>query len=185
MMKEPDLEEEALSAEADGREMRITRQTMGAGVASVIVTAPDGEDITVPLREAAEGMFEGSYLAPEDGLYRVSDPNAADLSDIVVGIGPANPREFNEVIATGDLLRPHLEATGGAVFFLRDALPDLRLVPEGRGAVGRGWMGIYTRDAFVTEDVRARPLVPVWVYLIAGLAALAAAWLREGRFRRA
>lgn len=185
MMKEPDLEEEALSAEADGREMRITRQTMGAGVASVIVTAPDGEDITVPLHETAEGMFEGSYLAPEDGLYRVSDPNAADLSDIVVGIGPANPREFSEVIATGDLLRPHLEATGGAVFFLRDALPDLRLVPEGRGAVGRGWMGLYARDAFVTQDVRARPLVPVWVYLIAGLAALAAAWLREGRFRGA
>ena len=46
-------------------------------------------------------------------------------------------------------------------------------------------MGLYARDAFVTQDVRARPLVPVWVYLIAGLAALAAAWLREGRFRRA
>ena len=38
MMKEPELEEEALSAEAVGQTMRITRRTLGEGVGPLTIT---------------------------------------------------------------------------------------------------------------------------------------------------
>lgn len=184
MMKEPDLEEEALRAEAGDGEIIITRQTMTPTAREVIVTAPDGRTTRVPLSETEAGLLEGRALAPDDGLYRLSDPDADGLADIVVGIGPAHPREFAKVVATTAQLQTGVAARGGGMGFMRDGLPDLRLVPEGRNAVGRGWMGLYAREAYLTQDLRARPFLPVWVYLLFGLGALLAAWLREGRFRR-
>lgn len=184
MMKEPDLEEEALRAEVAGSEIIITRQTMGQGPREVIVTAPDGTETRVLLSETEAGLLQGRTVAQGDGLYRLSDPEADGLADIVVGIGPANPREFAQVVATTAQLQTGIAVRGGGMGFMRDGVPDLRLVPEGRNAAGRGWMGLYAREAYVTQDLRVRPLLPIWVYLFGGLGALLAAWLREGRFRR-
>ena len=54
MMKEPELEEEALWAEATGQSMRIIRRTLEEGVGPVTVTRPDGETEEVTLEVEAE-----------------------------------------------------------------------------------------------------------------------------------
>jgi len=48
MMKEPELEEEALTATAQGRTMRITRRTLDETVPPVTITAPDGSTTECP-----------------------------------------------------------------------------------------------------------------------------------------
>ena len=35
-----------------------------------------------------------------------------------------------------------------------DGLPDIRMVPEGRAATGRGWMGLTRREAYNVLDIR-------------------------------
>ncbi|CAN0603439.1 unnamed protein product, partial [Ectocarpus sp. 12 AP-2014] len=57
MMKEPDLEEEALSVTTEGQTMTITRRTLGEGVEDVEIEAPDGALTLVPLEEASPGRF--------------------------------------------------------------------------------------------------------------------------------
>jgi hypothetical protein len=86
-----------------------------------------------------------------------------------------------ETIASGDLLAPVVEGTGGGVVALREGMPDIRTVREGRPAVGRGWIGITPREAFVTEDVRVAALLPGWLYLVLAAGLAVAAWLIEGR----
>ena len=60
MMKEPDLEEEALSVTAEGQTMVVTRRTLGETVEPVEITGPDGAILTVPLEEVAPGRFEAT-----------------------------------------------------------------------------------------------------------------------------
>ncbi len=177
MMKEPDLEEEALTATARGNVLTITRRTLEEGGREVTVTAPDGSTTQLALREVAPGRFEADFAAPDLGLYRLSD---GDL-ERVTALGPAAPREFEETIATEDRLAPAVAPTNGGFLSLEDGAPDVRVVREGRPAVGRGWVGITPRGAYQTMDIRVSPLLPAWLFLLIAAGLTIGAWLREGK----
>ncbi|WP_324752361.1 hypothetical protein [Roseovarius sp. Pro17] len=177
MMKEPELEEEALWAEATGQKMRIIRRTLGEEVEDVTVTAPDGSDATLSLKEVSPGRFEALYDGPQIGLYRLTsgDQNA------VIGLGPAAPLEFERTIASGDALAPLIDAANGGIRAIEDGVPAIREVRVGRPAAGRGWLGITPRGAYATLSVTQTPLLPAWLVLALIAALVTGAWLREGR----
>ncbi len=177
MMGEPELEEEALTAEAKGQQMQIVRRTMSDSAGPVTVTAPDGTQTVIELTETRPGFFEGSYTGPEIGLYRLSD----DTLERVIGLGPAAPREFEETIATGDILTPATAIGRGGVLAVEDGVPSVRSVRAGRPAAGRGWIGITPREAYETLDVRQMSLLPPWLVLLLSAGFIVGGWLREGR----
>lgn len=177
MMKEPELEEEALVATAEGQSMRITRRTLGETVPPVTVTTPDGRTVEVPLKEGAAGIFEGAFEGPEMGLYRLDNGDQTS----VIGLGPAAPREFIETIASGEALAPLVTSLRGGVARLEEGLPRLRNVRPGRPAAGRGWLGITPRGAYETRDIRQTAILPGWLVLLLSAGLITAAWLREGR----
>ncbi len=177
MMKEPELEEEALSVTAEGQTMTITRRTLGEAVGEVEITGPDGAMVAVPMEEVSPGRFETVFEGPEIGLYRLQQGE----EEAVIALGPAAPREFEQTIASADLLEPAVEATRGGIARIEAGLPDLRPVREGRPASGRGWLGITPRGAYVTADVTIVPLVSAWAFLALASLLMVGAWLREGR----
>ena len=64
-MKEPDLEEEALTADvAAGLTVTITRRTMQPAAPPVQIARPDGQTETLPLAETAPGRFSARWTAP-------------------------------------------------------------------------------------------------------------------------
>ncbi|MEN8657408.1 hypothetical protein [Marivita sp.] len=177
MMKEPELEEEALWAEPTGQTMRIIRRTLDETIGTVTITRPDGTEEQITLEEITPGRFEALYTGPEIGLYRLTDGD----QEAVVGLGPAAPREFEQTIASGELLETAVDGTLGGVRRLEDGLPSIRAVGEGRPAAGRGWLGITPREAFETLDVTQTPMLPGWLVLLMASALILGAWLREGR----
>ena len=177
MMKEPELEEEALWVEPNGLSMRIIRRTLNEETGDITITHPDGSETIVTLDAVTSGRYELLWEAPEVGLYRLSDSDV----ETVIALGPAAPREFEQTIASGDLLADLVASTNGGIISMTDGLPSLRDVRAGRVAVGRGWIGITPRDAYRTADVSVTPLLPAWLaLLLAGLLVIGA-WLREGR----
>src|SRR5690606_12434961 len=68
LMKEPDLEEETLSASVQGGLLTIRRRTMDDATPPAIATLPSGEEQEIVLEETAPGRFEGSIEATELGL---------------------------------------------------------------------------------------------------------------------
>jgi hypothetical protein len=177
LMKEPELEEEALWAEGAGQTMTVVRRTLGEEVGDVTVVGPDGTETVLPLEEVSPGRFEAVWEAPEIGLYRLAEGDR----EAVIALGPAAPREFEETIATADLLAPLVEPTGGGVLRMEDGLPDLREVREGRPAAGRGWIGLVPREAYLTASLSVTPLLPAWAFLLLASLLVVGAWLREGR----
>ena len=177
MMGEPDLEEEALTASADGQRITVTRRTLEEGARSVEITDPDGETVEIELSEERPGRYTAQWDAPEIGLYRVSD---GDL-DAVVALGPSSPREFEQIVATTEEVAPFVQATRGGVRRIEDGLPDIRTVREDRAAAGRGWIGVTPRGAHLTTDLRVSALMPAWLWLLLAGALALGAWLREGR----
>ena len=178
MLKEPELEEETLTAEVKGEAMTITRRTLAEDdPGPVTITAPDGTVTELAMPLATPGRYEAGFKAPMLGLYRLEQ---GDLTR-VIAVGPATPREFVETIASGADLSPLAEATRVGVTRLEPGNPDIRTVAEGRVAVGRGWIGITPREAYLTTEVKVVPFLPAWAWLLIAAGLAVVAWLIEGR----
>jgi hypothetical protein len=178
MLKEPELEEETLTAAVRGEALTITRRSMlEEPPGPVTLTAPDGTVTELDLPQVSPGRYETVWQAPMLGLYRLEQGDLAR----VIAVGPSAPREFVEPIASGADLEPLAAATLGGVTRLEDGIPDIRTVSEGRPAIGRGWIGVTPREAYLTTDVTVSTLLPAWAWLLLAAGLAIAAWLVEGR----
>jgi hypothetical protein len=181
LMKEPDLEEEALRLVVRGHELAIRRQTMAEEVSAVTLTSPSGTNSTLKLGPKEPGVWETSVAANELGLWRATDGKLNAL----VNIGPANPREFAEVTSTTGVLAPIAAATGGDSRRLDDgngmSVPRILAVRSGDTYKGDDWIGLKMRDVSVIRGIGVLPVFAGLLGLLLLLGSLAGTWAREGR----
>jgi hypothetical protein len=181
LMKEPDLEEEALRLKMSGRNLVVQRQTMADSVADVTLTSPSGTSRTLQLEPTEPGVWEKSIVADELGLWRATDGKLNALTNI----GPANPREFAEVTSTPEVLAPIANATGGSSRRLDDGngldVPRIVAVRSGGTYSGDDWIGLKMRDASVVRGIGVLPVFAGLLGLLLLIGSLAGTWAREGR----
>jgi hypothetical protein len=181
LMKQPDLDEEALHLQVRGRDLVVQRQTMADSVAPVTVTSPGGTTRELTLSAGEPGTWTAAIPANELGLWQATDGTLKAL----INVGPTNPKEFSEVTSTTEMLMPLAQATGGDARRVVDGssveLP--RIVPVRASSVfrGDGWLGVKMRDASVVRGVGVLPIFAGLIGLLLLLGAFAATWLREGR----
>ena len=182
LMKEPDLEEEALRAAAHGHEVKLERQTMKDATTPVQATAPSGATREITLAQDEPGLWRAQFSASETGLWRFESDGLTAL----VNVGPPNPREFREVASTTEKLKPLVEETGGSVRRLSvnsDAIDMPRIVEmrDARRYAGGDWIGVKQTGASTLVGVEVAPLgLGLWA-MLALLGAVVAAWGWEGR----
>ena len=178
LMKEPDLEENAIRARALGNRIAIVRQSLEDRQEAVSVIAPSGETTEVTLEPGAPGRASGEVTVGEAGLYRIV---AGDL-ETVVSVGELNPLEWRSPQAGEDLLAPIVEASGGRITWIADdRLPSIRRVAPERDRSGQGWIGMLDHARYIVRGIDSLPLLPPWLALLLFVGGLAAAWRAEGR----
>ena len=181
LMKQPDLDEEALRLQISGKDLVVLRQTMADSVAPVTVTSPSGATRELTLATNEPGTWRSAFPADELGLWQATDGTLKAL----INVGPTNPKEFSEVTSTIEMLKPLAQATGGDARRVVDgsSLDMPRVVPVRASGVfrGDGWMGVKMRDASVVRGVGVLPIFAGLIGLLLLLGAFAATWLREGR----
>jgi len=181
LMKQPDLDEEALRLQVQGHDLVVLRQTMADSIAPVTVTSPSGATRELTLSAGEPGTWRSTIPANELGLWQATDGTLKAL----INVGPTNPKEFSEVTSTTEMLKSLTQATGGDARRVVDGssieLP--RIVPVRASGVfrGDGWMGVKMRDASVVRGVGVLSLFAGLIGLLLLLGAFAATWLREGR----
>jgi hypothetical protein len=181
LMKQPDLDEEALHLQVHGHDLVVQRQTMADSVLPVTVTSPSGAKRELTLSAGEPGVWTATMPANELGLWQATDGTLKAL----INVGPTNPKEFSEVTSTTETLKPLAQATGGDVRRVVDGSSiDLpRIVPVHASSIfrGDGWMGVKMRDASVVRGVGVLPVFAGLIGLLLLLGAFAATWVREGR----
>ncbi len=181
LMKQPDLEEEALRLLVRGRDLTVQRQTMSDAVSDVTLTTPSGKTRTLTLSAAEPGVWRSTIEADELGLWRATDGTLNALANV----GPANPREFTEVTSTTEVLAPLANATGGDVVRVEDGsgvhLPRIVPVRSSDTYHGDNWLGLRIREASVVRGIGVLPVFAGLIGLLLLVGSLAATWMREGR----
>ena len=181
LMKQPDLDEEALRLQIQGKDLVVVRQTMADTVPPVVVTSPSGATKELTLTAGDPGEWRATLPANELGLWQATDGTLKAL----INVGPTNPKEFSEVTSTTDMLKPLAQATGGDARRVIDgtSLDMPRIVPVRASGIyrGDGWLGVKMRDASVVKGVGVLPMFAGLIGLLLLLGAFAATWVREGR----
>ena len=178
LMKEPELEENDLRAEVQDGQLTITRRSLETGPKEVTLTRPDGSTRTLTLEPTDPGRAKARVKADEIGMYEVSDGDQTALA----AAGALNPKEYRNVRASAEKMRPLVEATGGGVAqYAVDGVPRLRKVDPGRQRSGAGWFGLQSNDAYRVTGVARMPLLPPLAGLILVGVLILLAWFREAR----
>jgi len=127
------------------------------------------------------------------GLYKLETKATTGTLTAVAHAGATDPREMSEVTATDLRLKDLVEASGGGIFWTRDAgalsftgagtveLPRIAMMSAARVLAGSGWMGLKDREAFVTRGVKLTPMFTGFAALAALIFLITLAWYREGR----
>ena len=181
LMKQPDLEEEALRLIVRGRDLTVQRQSMSETVNDVTLTTPSGKTRTLTLSAAQPGVWRSTIEANELGLWRATDGTLNALANV----GPANPREFTEVTSTTEVLAPLAHATGGDVVRIEDGrgihLPRVVAVRSSDTFKGDDWLGLRVRESSIVRGIGVLPIFAGLIGLLLLIGSLAATWMREGR----
>jgi hypothetical protein len=183
LMKEPELEEEALRARSDGDRLTIERQTMAEKAAPVTLTSPKGDTQALSLEQVRPGLWRGVLKPDELGLYRASDGTLSAFASL----GPANPREFQSVMSTQERLAPLMAATGGSVRRLSahsgDAprIPTILSLSEGARFSGADFIAFRKTDSAIVLGMSLWPIFAGLAGLLLLAVGLLASWLGEGR----
>jgi uncharacterized membrane protein len=176
LMKEPELDEERLSARITAGRLLVERRAVdGHAAQTVTVTPPSGADRTLTLTPAGPGRASASAPASDAGVWQVSD--GTHLAFAAAGLD--NPLEYADLRATADHLRPLVTASGGGVAWLGHGTPALRRVGDTDNAAGSGWLGLRRRGAHLVTGVSSVHLLPAWLALPLLLGFIVAAWRRE------
>lgn len=182
LMKEPELEEEALRARAQGRTLEVTRQTIGDAPGPATITTPSGESITLDLLEIQPGLYRGERRMTETGLFTVANGDFSTL----VHVGAVDAPEFRAMVSTTETLAPISAESRGLTTRLDDGdnsirIPDILPVRgEVRVADDRRML-IRLTDETVLKGVNTLPLFAGFAGLGILLLAVSAMWWREGR----
>ena len=182
LMKEPELEEEALRASARGRSLTIERQSLKGDSPQISITAPSGAKSQVALNAAEPGLSRQTLEMDELGLYRISDGEHTALANV----GPDNPIEFQEVVSTPEHLKALTEASGGSVRRIGSgegdavSLPRIISMHEAPSYSGGDFIGVKRTGASELIGVASTPLATGLLSLAALLGIVVLAWRREG-----
>ncbi|NNE22026.1 MAG: hypothetical protein HKN11_05395 [Rhizobiales bacterium] len=183
LMKEPELEEEALVGRQDGHRVIVERRTMADKAEPVTVTLPSGKTSKLELRELLPGVWQAAIEADEAGIHRLDDGKLKAF----VAVGNADPRESAELHSTTEKMQPIVGKSGGGFTWLssglstRLSLPRLSKVKSGRSMAGSGWLGLKANEAYRVKSVNQLPLFGTLLSLAILLGVISLMWYREGR----
>ena len=183
LMKEPELEEERLTASGRGMVLDVIRQTMSDDPGPATVITPSGQSMDMTLSPVSPGLFSASMETDEIGLYQIGNGDLTTLAHV----GPVNAPEFQDTVSTMDKLAPVADASGGSIRRIGSTLtggidlPNIVPVRAGAEASGRDWIGMRTTNDSVLRSVSRVPLFAGFFGLALLLLALGSMWYREGR----
>ena len=181
LMKEPDLEEEALRASAKGREIIVERQSVSGEARETNLVAPDGSKTKLDMTPYAPGLSRAHLTVSQFGLYRAEDGEHVAL----VNVGQENPLEMRDVVSSTENLRPITEATGGTTRRIANAgaavvMPRVVGLNPSSSYGGVDYIGVKRTGSTELIGARSTSLASGFFGLAVLFGITTLAWVNEG-----
>ncbi|EJF86594.1 glutamine amidotransferase [Bartonella rattimassiliensis] len=185
LMKEPELEEEKLSASSSLHHLTIRRQTLKEYPAPVEIIFPSGKKENIILTKEQEGLFTATMTTDETGIFTIKNGDLTILSSVGIIDNP----ELFDLISTKEKLAPIIKHTGGYIGRLNVKgkenihLPPFKLIQSKISPSHSPAHSIILKEAKETRLINTSyfSIFSGFFALLACLLLLSSMWYREGR----
>ncbi|MBB4077163.1 hypothetical protein GGR08_001482 [Bartonella fuyuanensis] len=185
LMKEPELEEEKLSATSSHHHLTIFRQTLRDQPEPAEITFPSGKKQKIILTKEQEGLFTATVATNETGIFTIKNGSLT----IPSSVGMLNNLELFDLISTQEKLAPIIKHTGGYIGRLYSEgkenfhLPPLKLIQSKTSLSSSPTHSIILKEATETRLINTfyLSIFSGFFALFVCLLLLSSMWYREGR----
>ncbi|HAU29295.1 MAG TPA: hypothetical protein DCW68_04190 [Rhodospirillaceae bacterium] len=183
LMKEPDLEENALRMDLAGNQLVLGLHSMDGTEQPVSISTPSGKTQTLSLIPDADGWSSIQMPVEELGVFeaRTLQEDGTPRRTFLLAGPPAAPETMN-VLATDSHLSGLAKTTGGSLAWLANT-PDPVLVPTLSRPNGTkpGQLALWRRNAHLVTGSIPTPFPPAGIALAFLFILALSAWITESR----
>ncbi len=179
LMKEPELDENALDINVSGKNIFLRAANYKEINNNILMIGPDGQTETLTLEQMPDGTLGNTIEADQLGIYSFENANA-QVRYAVVGV--LNPPELRGVKTTETPMRDVTNESGGGIIWLSETTtPAIKRLSKTNNYAGKQWIGLKKNNAYRVKNVNARPMMPPWLSVMLLLGLVILTWVREGR----
>ncbi len=176
LMKEPELEENELSARIDNNTILITKNSLILDNKPIISISPDNTKKEIILEDIGKGKQIGKILSPQEGTWKFSSGN----SKITLIVGNSNASEYLDVRTTDNIVEPIVEFTSGSINWVNNEnLPKIRHLPKSKLVENNDHIKLVKNEKYFVKSLQQSTLTPWYLILVLSLFLLFLAWYRE------
>jgi len=176
LMKEPELEENELSARIDNDTILITRNSLILDNKPIISISPDNTKKEIILEDIGKGKQIGKILSPQEGTWKFSSGN----SKISLIVGNSNSSEYLDVRTTDNIVGPIVEFTSGSISWVNNEnLPKIRYLQKNKLAENSNDIKLVKNEKYFVKSLKQSTLTPWYLALMLSLILLFLSWYRE------
>lgn len=178
LMKEPELEENALHINAEGNDLIITRRTINETSNNITLTKPDGTKSDHILEKDENGLYRKIITAEQLGIYGVTDGQQERFAVV----GSINPRELQDVTTSAEPLHAIAQNSGGGIKWLTETPnPAIRTSANTKNHSGKNWLSLRENNDFIVTGVKQKTILSPLIGIALLLLSLIGLWFIESR----
>ena len=179
-MKEPDLEENELSALFENNTLIIKKNSLIPNLKQITAVSPSNEKTQIKLEDIGNGEQIAKILEPESGIWKLSDDN----SSISIIIGNYNSYEYLDVRANDENVRPIAEHTLGSINWINTKnnfqVPKIKHL-EKEKLTGNNNINLMKNKQYYVKSLDQISIMPWYLALILSILLIFISWYRESK----
>ena len=177
LMKEPELEENELSAKIDNDTILITKNSLNLDKKPIISTSPDNIKEEIILEDIGKGKQIGKILSPQEGTWKFSSGN----SKISLIVGNSNSSEYLDVRTTDSIVKPLVNYTSGSIHWVNNKknIPQIKQIQKNKLTNNSKNIQLLKNEKYFVKSLQQSSLTPWYFVLIFSLILLFLSWYRE------
>lgn len=177
LMKEPELEENELSAKIDNDTILITKNSLNLDKKPIISTSPDNIKEEIVLEDIGRGKQIGKILSPKEGTWKFSSGN----SQISLIVGNSNSSEYLDVRTTDNIVKPIVSYTSGSINWVNNEknIPKIKQIQKNKLTDNSKNIQLIKNEKYYVKNIQQSSLTPWYFVLIFSLILLFLSWYRE------
>ena len=177
LMKEPELEENELSAKVDNDTILVTKNSLNLDKKPIISTSPDNIKEEIFLEDIGKGKQIGKILSPQEGTWKFSSGN----SQISLIVGNSNSSEYLDVRTTDNIVKPIVSYTSGSINWVNNEknIPKIKHIKKNTLTDNSKNIQLIKNEKYYVKNIQQSSLTPWYFVMIFSLILLFLSWYRE------
>ena len=179
LMKEPELEENELSAKVEKDTILITRNSLALNSKPVSLISPSNNKMEIYLDELGNGKQIGKVLSPEQGIWKLS----SGISSISIIVGNSNSSEYLDVRTTDLIIKPVVDKNMGSITWLnsQNNFPNINHLPRSQMKTESKNIQLIKNKKYFIKNLKQTSITPWYILLILSIVLIFLSWYRESR----